>query len=289
MASRTSARNGMILPIIIVAACLLCLFGLVVAGVQVVRGAEVPSQAAPEAGSAETAQTGQFEAASEDSLAREAADTELAKDPDATDIADSSATMGTAQVSTQAISQRVDPVWVQEVAQATGIPVRALAAYAGADAVARAEMDCAVGWNTLAAIGYVETHHGTLNGGSIEPDGVARPEIFGVALDGSSTALIRDTDGGLLDGDSDFDRAVGPLQFIPQTWEQWGRDGSGDGAADPHQIDDAALTAVHYLCHAQGSLDSSGAWIAAVRSYNDSVEYQAQVARVAGQYASAAG
>lgn len=274
----------MILPIIIVAACLLCLFGLVAAGIQVVRGAEGPSQAATESGSAETAQTGQSEAAIEESLAGEGTEKS-----DATDSGDSSATMGTAQVSTRAISQRVDPVWVQEVAQVTGIPVRALVAYAGADAVARAELDCAIGWNTLAAIGYVETHHGTLNGGSIEPDGVARPEIFGVALDGSSTALIRDTDGGLLDGDSAFDRAVGPLQFIPQTWDQWGRDGSGDGVADPHQIDDATLTAVHYLCHARGSLDSSGAWIAAVRSYNDSVEYQAQVARAADQYAIAAG
>ena len=56
-------------------------------------------------------------------------------------------------------------------------------------------------------------------------------------------AAIADTDGGALDGDARWDHAVGPMQFIPSTWQLAGRDGNGDGTADPFNIDDAALSA----------------------------------------------
>lgn len=187
-----------------------------------------------------------------------------------------------------AISELVDPAWVAEVSEATGIPSRALAAYAGADAHLRQTQNCSVGWNTLAGIGFVESRHGTLQGGTIEADGVARPEIIGIALDGTTTALIWDTDDGVLDGDPEYDRAVGPMQFIPETWNRWGVDGSGDGVASPHQIDDAALTAASYLCRSRSGLEDSSSWIAAIRSYNDSVEYQNQVAEAASRYAAEA-
>jgi hypothetical protein len=40
-----------------------------------------------------------------------------------------------------------------------------------------------------------------------------------VALDGSAGRQeILDTDGGLYDNDLVYDRAVGPMQSIPQTW-----------------------------------------------------------------------
>src|SRR5687767_9098537 len=61
-------------------------------------------------------------------------------------------------------------------------------------------------------------------------------------------ASIVDTDGGVLDGDARWDRAVGPMRFIPSTWQLVGRDGNGDGIADPFSIDDAALSAAAYLC-----------------------------------------
>ena len=38
---------------------------------------------------------------------------------------------------------------------------------------------------------------------------------------------------GRLDGDDTWDRAVGPMQFIPSTWAWSGRDGDGDGVAQP--------------------------------------------------------
>ncbi|MFT4258428.1 lytic murein transglycosylase [Microbacterium sp.] len=179
-----------------------------------------------------------------------------------------------------------DPAWVLRVSEASGIPTRALSAYAGADLWVREHEGCAVGWNTLAGIGFVESEHGTLHGGAIDPDGVARPEIIGILLDGTSSAAIPDTDNGSLDGDAAWDRAVGPMQFIPGTWEIWGTDANDDGIADIHNIDDAALTAARYLCHAYGTLDGSASWIGAIRSYNDSADYQDRVADAAAHYAS---
>ncbi len=177
-----------------------------------------------------------------------------------------------------------NPHWVAQVATVTTIPPRALSAYAGAALTVSQEQGCQVGWNTLAGIGWVESQHGTIAGGEIGLDGVARPAIIGVALQGQGTAAIPDTDEGMLDGDATWDRAVGPMQFIPQTWEQWGSDGDGNGVADPHSIDDAALTAARYLCHAHGSLSGQSQWIDAVRSYNNSADYQSQVAAAAGRY-----
>lgn len=183
------------------------------------------------------------------------------------------------------VGGRVDRDWLARTAELTGIPPRALAAYAGADLHMRLEADCAVGWNSLAAIGFVETEHGAIGGGSILGDGRALPRIIGIPLDGSTTDALPDTDDGAIDGDDRWDRAVGPMQFIPQTWAEWGSDGSGDGIADIDNIDDAALSAARYLCASRGSMEDSDSWIAAIRSYNDSSGYQRRVADAAARYA----
>lgn len=182
------------------------------------------------------------------------------------------------------IADLPDPAWVTRVSADSGVPERALRAYAGADLRMRQESDCAVGWNTLAGIGRIESHHGTIDGGQIDADGRVSDDIVGIALDGTDTAKIADTDDGELDGDADWDRAVGPMQFIPQTWAQWSADGNGDGVEDPQQIDDAALAAARYLCHEREGLENSTTWISAIRSYNDSADYQTQVASAASEY-----
>lgn len=189
-----------------------------------------------------------------------------------------------------AISTLADTAWVQRTAARTGIPPRALAAYAGAALrAARLHPGCGLGWNTLAAIGEVESGHGTIFGGAIGADGIARPRIIGIALDGTSSLSVPDTDDGALDGDPRWDRAVGPMQFIPDTWARDGLDGDGDGRADVDSIDDAALTAADYLCRAGGDLTDPSSWIRAVDAYNPSVDYNHRVAAAADAYAAHAG
>ncbi|SDO50089.1 Transglycosylase SLT domain-containing protein [Cryobacterium flavum] len=179
----------------------------------------------------------------------------------------------------------VDPAWAEKVSAATGIPRRALTAYAAADLTVDAEQPgCGIGWNTLAAIGEIESGHGGHGGAVLSDTGYPTPAIRGIALDGSGVAAITDTDGGAWDGDTVWDRAVGPMQFIPETWARWGADGNGDGAADPNQIDDAALATARYLCHG-GDMTSTETWRAGVFSYNHVDSYVNNVAVVANQYA----
>jgi membrane-bound lytic murein transglycosylase B len=178
-----------------------------------------------------------------------------------------------------------DPAWTGRTAVATGIPERALRAYASAALTLKAEQPaCGLGWNTLAGIGAIESAHGTHSGGRLDDAGYPQPAIRGIPLDGSASAAISDTDGGVWDGDAVWDRAVGPLQFIPSTWQKWGADGDGDGVADPNQIDDAALAAGRYLC-AAGEMTSASGWRRAVFSYNHLDSYVDDVAATADAYA----
>lgn len=181
-----------------------------------------------------------------------------------------------------------DTTWSARTAAVTGIPERALRAYASAALTVQAEQPgCGLGWNTVAGIGAIESAHGTHSGGSLDAAGYPQPAIRGIPLDGSASAAIGDTDGGEWDGDAVWDRAVGPLQFIPATWERWGADGDGDGRADPNQIDDAALAAGRYLC-AAGEMTSATGWRRAVFSYNHLDSYVDDVAAAANAYAARA-
>lgn len=186
-------------------------------------------------------------------------------------------------------SARVDPGWAARSSAATGIPLRALQGYAGAELAMAAEApECGIRWSTLAALGSIESAHGTHAGSSIGDDGLTLPSIFGIDLTGESSARITDTDDGVWDGKADIDRAVGPMQFIPATWETWGVDGNGDGVRDPQHIDDAALAAAGYLCH-YGDLSSPDNWRSAIFAYNHLDSYVIAVARAANDYAGRAG
>ena len=131
------------------------------------------------------------------------------------------------------------------------IPATAFEAYTAASEAAPSVTEaCVVDWTILAGIAQVESRHGRIDSDhELAPDGEVRPPIRGRPLDGTGgTQTIRDTDDGALDGDLTWDRAMGPLQFIPTTWSELGRDGNGDGEADPDNLFDAALTAVAHLC-----------------------------------------
>ena len=67
---------------------------------------------------------------------------------------------------------------------------------------------------------------------------------------------------------------MGPLQFIPDTWRELGRDGNGDGVADPDNLYDAALTAAAHLCLREpGTYTDRAALRAALVRYNASGAY----------------
>jgi hypothetical protein len=100
------------------------------------------------------------------------------------------------------------------------------------------------------------------------------PRITGPPLDGNGVARIPDSDGGRWDGDVTWDRAVGPMQFIPTTWGSLGRDGNGDRVADPNNLFDAAVSAAGYLClSGDGDLDDPARLRQAIYSYNHSWPY----------------
>ena len=177
--------------------------------------------------------------------------------------------------------------WARDRAAEVGVPASALEAYGWAAAsVARSAPGCGIGWTTLAGIGSVETRHGSFGGSRLDRDNRAVPPIRGAALDGSpGVAEIGDTDGGALDGDPVHDRAVGPMQFIPGTWAQWGADADGNGVADPDDLDDAALAAARYLCASGGDLTTATGWNRAVLTYNRSSRYVQDVLDRSASYA----
>ncbi|MEU3249857.1 lytic transglycosylase domain-containing protein [Streptomyces sp. NPDC006997] len=164
------------------------------------------------------------------------------------------------------------PAQADRVRAESGIPGTVLRAYRAAErSVARTDPRCALPWELLAAIGKVES--GQARGGAVDRDGTTRGRITGPALDGNGFALILDSDGGVHDGDTVYDRAVGPMQFLPSTWAHWGVDGNGDGRADPNNVFDAALAAGHYLCAGDRNLDRAADLDRAVLSYNYSESY----------------
>ena len=166
------------------------------------------------------------------------------------------------------------------------IPARALSAYQRAESVmSQADPSCHVSWQLVAAIGKVESNHGRFGGALMTDDGVVHPGILGPRLTGSpGTSRILDTDAGLLDGDKQVDRAVGPMQFIPSTWTIVGVDADGDGRRDPQDIDDAALAAAVYLCGGSDDLSSVQGQRRSVHRYNHSSAYVDLVLRVMAGY-----
>ncbi|WP_436989727.1 lytic murein transglycosylase [Streptomyces sp. enrichment culture] len=154
----------------------------------------------------------------------------------------------------------------------SGIPATVLAAYKRAERTLGEERPgCNLPWQLLAAIGKVES--GQARGGAVDAQGTTHKPILGPALNGVGFAHISDTDGGAYDGDTRYDRAVGPMQFIPSTWANWGADGNGDGRKDPNNIYDAALAAGRYLCAGGRNLSDPADLERAILSYNQSREY----------------
>jgi hypothetical protein len=157
------------------------------------------------------------------------------------------------------------------------IPALALRAYREAAAWASGfDPGCGLSWTVLAGIGRIESNHGMYGGAATRfgDSGTVSPRITGPPLDGQGVARIPDSDGGRWDGDTAWDRAVGPMQFIPSTWRRLGRDGNDDGVADPNNLFDSAVSAAAYLClSVDGSLTDPAVLRQAIYNYNHSWPY----------------
>jgi len=168
-----------------------------------------------------------------------------------------------------------DPTRIVSTASTSGIPSAALSAYQRAETVINAaDRTCNLTWQLIAAIGRVESNHGRADGNVLDNTGLAVPGIYGIPLNGSNkTAEILDTDAGQYDNDTTYDRAVGPMQFIPSTWSVVGVDADGDGVRNPQDVDDAALGTAVYLCSGSDDLATEAGRQAAVYRYNHSQSY----------------
>lgn len=181
---------------------------------------------------------------------------------------------------------------IAEEGSAADIPARMLTAYKKAvQQVGPYVPKCqGMRWQVLAGIAKVESNHAIGHG--IAANGDIQPKIYGVLLNGSgaggNTTAVADTDGGKWDGTAQGERAVGPFQFLPSTWESVGKDGNGDKVADPHNADDAALGAAVYLCGDGRDLTQGSQLQAAILQYNHSNAYVANVLGWIAQYTAAA-
>lgn len=194
-----------------------------------------------------------------------------------------------ASMSSPGSDSAVSPGQARTVAAAStlsSIPSAAMSAYQRAEIVINdADAACSMPWELVAAIGRVESDHGRVRGSSLDDSGLATPAIVGIALDGTrGTRAVPDSDGGELDSDTQWDRAVGPMQFIPSTWALVGVDGDNDGRRDPQDIDDAALAGAVYLCSGEDDLGTEDGLRAAVHRYNNSDSYVDLVLRVMESY-----
>lgn len=161
---------------------------------------------------------------------------------------------------------------VQAVDSDAGVRSEVMAAYQAAASLAPPQ--CHLSVSLLAAIGQVES--GNLAGHTLEGRR-AVPAVIGPVLDGKDYAAIADTDEGEWDGNRTWDRALGPMQFLPATWRVVGLDMDADGVRDPQNIYDAAGAAMVYLCDGGRDLGTREGLVEAVLAYNHSRSYLRQV------------
>lgn len=182
---------------------------------------------------------------------------------------------------------RIADAWIADISQRTGIGPTALQAYGNATLrIGKEQPACKLGWTTLAAVGGIESGHGTHGGGQLLADGRTSQPILGPALDGTEgTAGIKASDeSAQWHGDDQWDHAVGPMQFIPSTWATWQSDGNDDGTKDPNNVFDAAYAAGRYLCASGADLTTGEGWSRAIFSYNHSDDYVRSVLAFANAY-----
>lgn len=166
-----------------------------------------------------------------------------------------------------AVSATVGPVDAPLPTSGADVEIRDEVLGAYQSAVALAPRPCRLEVSLLAAIGQVES--GNLSGHQLDSDNRPEPAIVGPPLDGSNgLTAVPDTDSGEWDGDTTWDRAVGPLAFIPGAWRLSGVDFDADGERDPQDIEDSSGAAMVFLCASGHDLSSRGGLRSVIWTYN---------------------
>jgi membrane-bound lytic murein transglycosylase B len=173
------------------------------------------------------------------------------------------------------------------IAEKVGVPLIALDAYQKAATWARTTQGCDIEWWGLAGTGRAESNHG-MGGGGMYPNGDTIRPVRSIALDGSASDTIHDSDNGVLDGDTVWDHAVGPMQFIPTTWRGYAAaydlDANNDGVENPDNIYDAARATASYLCRNSRNLTTDEGLRRAYWSYNHVDRYVELCLRYAREF-----
>ncbi|MGO9560797.1 MAG: lytic transglycosylase domain-containing protein [Acidimicrobiales bacterium] len=168
------------------------------------------------------------------------------------------------------------------------IPGIAVKAYEHASKVlALTDPACHLSWADIAGIGRVESDNGLTWGSRarVSPNGTLTPPILGPLLDGADGLPAYPTpDHGILEHGGVWERAVGPMQFLPSTWLEYAQDGNGDHVKSPQNFWDAALTTAVFLCANGGDVASQRGFDNAVLSYNNSESYLSLVRDWVGYY-----
>ena len=165
-----------------------------------------------------------------------------------------------AEIELQAYVHRLGPGTI------AGMTTVAYDAYRAAETRVHTDQPaCGLRWELLAAIGKTESNHAQ---GRLAANGDTSPPILGIPIG-------PDTDLGAIDTDPKVDHAVGPMQFIPQTWLRWGADANNDGVININNIYDESLAAGRYLCAAASgdTLFTKAGVIKAIWAYNPNEEY----------------
>src|SRR3954451_14037727 len=158
-----------------------------------------------------------------------------------------------------------------------GIPRGVFPAYRRATAnLAVVRPNCGLTWPLLAGIGKVESAHASR--GRVDVAGTTRGRILGPVLNGRhGNGRITASDKGRYDADTTWDRAVGPMQIIPQVWDEFGADGNGDGSRNPNNVYDAVTTVAVVLCAQGDDLKRPRDLVSALLRYQHSKDFVATV------------
>jgi murein DD-endopeptidase MepM/ murein hydrolase activator NlpD len=136
-------------------------------------------------------------------------------------------------------------------------------------------------WTLLAAVGGVETNHGQFAGTTIDPaTGEATPWIFGPPLNGdhNTARLPIGPWHGWWGLTGPWQHAVGPMQFLPATFDAHAVDADGDGTTNPHDVDDTVATTAAYICANAGDTVDGPDEVARIYNPGDATRYAAALA-----------